>query len=345
MNKQLKFSIVLVSIIIFTTGVWWFANRKSPAPITSSSSVGIVLPENKIKNIVLKPRTFRKEKAVSDKIYEACLELWQDIDSLDLSANEEELISMVSSFDFHQCKLNDPTLLNLQQTVLATCFKVEATKTKSFACKQALIFYRSATHVEKDLKPSEVKDFSVLVDMLVTLFSQKDLDIKKMREIALQMKELEGDIPLVQKLSLMTEAINAVAFEKDKDNSELWEKLGNDFDQLDNRIKNDPQFADFMVLVKTEGMKPEKVAVWAQEAIKNPATQAKGYELKGYANWKMGNRAQAILDLENAIRANPKNESYSQVLKKIKEPNAGINDYHVVAMLGFSFDELFEFSR
>lgn len=345
MNKQLKLSIILISIIIFTTGVWWFANRRSPAPIPSTTSVATVHPENKIKNIVLKPRTFRKEKTVSDKVYEACLELWQDIDSLDLSASEEELQTLVSNFDFSLCKPGDTELKSLQNKVLAACLKTESAKTKKYECKQALIFYRSATHVDKNIKISSVRDFSVLVDMLVTLFSQKELDIKQMREIALQMKELEGEIPVVQKLSLMTEAINAAAYEKEKSTPELWEKLSNDFDQLDDKIKNDPQFADFMVLVKTEGMKPEKVAEWAQEAIKNPATQAKGYELKGYANWKQGNRAQAILDLQNAIRANPKNEWYPQTLKKIRNPNAGINDYQIVTMLGFSFDELFEFAR
>lgn len=347
LNKQLKLSLILLSLVIFTTGVWWFANRKPPTPVQASTPAPAPA-ENKIKNLVLKPRVFRNAATASDNAYAACLELWQDVDSLDLSATEEELISMASAFDFNLCKPRDPSLKNLQQAVMQACFKseVNTTQKKSYACKQALIFYRSATHVDKDLKVSSVKDFPTLVDMLVTLFgNQKDLDIKKMREIVQQMKELEGEIPLVQKLSIMTESINAIAYEKEKNTPELWEKLSNDFDQLDERIKNDPQFADFQILVKTQGMQLDKIPQWAAEAIQNPETKAKGHELMGYANWKNGNRVQAIADLENAIRTEPGNEWYPQILKKIKNPSAGINDYQVIAKMGFSFDELFEFSR
>lgn len=337
-------------MLALTGGLWIFSSRQKPTQIDYKITQKNI-PENKIKSMVLKPRTFRKTITTSDKAYEACLNLWQEVDSLDLSASEEEIISMVNAFDFSTCKPGEPGLKSLQQSVIQACFKPELNqnsqeeKKKSYACKQALIFYRSATHVDKNLKVSSVQDFSTLVDMLINLFSGKDIDIKKMREIVQQMKELEGELPLVQKLSIMTESINAIAFEKEKNTPELWDKLSNDFDQLDDKIKNDPQFTDFQILVKTEGMKVDKIAEWANEAIKNPETKAKGYELQGYANWKTGNRTQAIADLQNAIRAEPNNEWYPQVLKKISSPNAGINDYTITAKMGFSFDELFEFSQ
>ncbi len=348
MQKKIALTILFVIFI----GIWFFYWGTRKAKIVAfiedtnkNREQQKVLPKknNPIKKILLAPRpslnTHQKEKdqkrAIQDNV---CEDFKNKLNSLEISFDTDHLQKDIQNIKIPNCTQDGPHIKELKQRLQRICKENELDE-----CLTQMLFLRSAINAKLKIEIENVSDFSELVDLLLEAFShEKNFPVDRLAKIARQMEKLHPEYPIVQKISLVGETIEVLHSEDRKNNPEIWNDLIAKYSEMDEEVRNDPSLADFSFLVLTEGMKPDKIEAWANEAISRKQDQAKGYEMLGYLAWKKGEHQAAKSFLAKAIKASPNNEWYIKTMSEISRPDAAYDAYKITMNLGFSLDELLE---
>ena len=340
--------IIVLTVVMISALIYWSGQKKSkvsdltPSPNSAATTASHYLRQGRDFQGALA----EKSKEPNSSIPPACADYFDQLEKIDLQGGSEnsKMSYQILPNKPEGCTWKDDSLDLASAEFEKVCVntpleqKVNLSSSLSDACLTKLFFLRSAITrlLLKDRPISSISDAHQLVDLLFAEFaasaSSKSPDFSRIKEASDRMLELDPHLYVAAKTSVYSGAIQGLMAEQAKIGSENqskfnWQKVEADLARADRLNPADPSLDDARALIATHGFDPKKTLAYAENKVREFPETGRNYFLKGYAEWKLNQRPEAIADLKKAIALSPEHSEYPKLLIDLKKPEANADSY------------------
>ncbi len=374
----MKKGALIIFIFLFIAAAGLLAlNARRPAVVTLAEvtpTPTVTLKAEGVTKYIKSPRNFRS--AISSIGYsesgtfnKECVEYLSRLEAMNLSqlgTPNAKLTYRGLPEKPEKCAWTDPFLDRMQKDFQKVCKQTlnrKAPKPKeedvslhgtiSDDCSEKLFFMRAAVtrHILQEKQLAEINDLQQLVDLLYTEFVITDkntpLNHPRIQALSERILELNPALYVAAKTAAYATATEAVLASRNPSVDEstrnaLWKKTELALARTEDLKPRDSEMEDARAALITLGFDPEKTLDYTNAYISKYPSEARGYFLKAYAEWKKGSRDASLENLAKAIEREPTNLSYQELMTELKKPDAKPESFQGEFKFGVSTEDFKE---
>jgi hypothetical protein len=253
------------------------------------------------------------------------------------------------------CSPSDPKAAKILRYYATQCSEpvAEMKEAKFTDCAMALIMARSTfaalAHEPKPLE--EMTDLRDLADLLVAEFGEfytamSPAAILRLQAVADRMAAVDSNLVPAVKAGAMAAMLDGVMKKdaREKGNTDIsapdWAAFEKRVRQIEELSPNDPDLDTFQRIAHTSGMTTELVKRDSEARLERKPDDWHEHEVLAWANWRLGETADARAALREALRLNPRDEELRRNWTAIQRPNATKDSFKISMKVGIGLKDL-----
>lgn len=313
--------IALGSFILLCLGAGlWFYPSDSVTPLKIKSSK----TPSSSRKVFLGARS----KTITPSIVQnSCDELTSRLEDMDFNIPLEDWIMKFSANDFKECVL--PEYSDRFQDIQIHCFE----KLSEKECLTDAILLRAILRT-RGIADSEDRD--LMADLILSEFANKTKipDFEKLEKLSARMLEIDPDQASYQKLWASSKVIAKLS--KGKSVTNLETQIN---ERVNPEVWNDPNMKGVKLAMMT-GLEPENVEEYARGYLSQKSDSSM-HEVLGWSLWRQNRRAEALVELQTAMKLNPNDVWLKQQLIQLNSDSANSESYQARISLGIDVRDLY----
>ena len=320
MKKVLLPGLLIVTLI----AAYFYWSQKSAlvsAPTITKKS------QTSSRNLFLGARSqnLSKIKTTTSDSHDGCEDLTTNLERMDFNAPVDEWVLNFDKEALKKCQL--PLLADRLDLIQMHCFE----DFDEGLCATDAIFLRAQLRTRG---VEDAEDRELLADLILNEFAHNEPNFNKLNKLAEKMMVLDPDQKAYQKLWASSKVISKLF--NGKSPMDVAEEINA---RVNPELWNDPALNGIKMAMMT-GLEPANVEGYARGYL-TQKPDAVMHEVLGWSLWKQNRRAEAIDQLQQAIKMSPKDTWLKEQLKKVRSKGANAETYQTRIMLGLDVRDLY----
>lgn len=266
-----------------------------------------------------------KSNSAASDIQDGCEDLTRNLESMDFNAPVDEWVLNFDKVALKNCQL--PLLTERLEMIQKHCFE----ELDEGLCAMDAVFLRAQLRTRN---VEDAEDQELIADLIINEFAHNKPDFDKLNKLSEKMMVLDPDQKAYQKLWASSKVISKLF--KGKSPMDVAEEING---RVNPELWNDPALNGIKMAMMT-GLEPSNVEDYARGYL-TQKPDAVMHEVLGWSLWKQNRRAEAIDQLQQAIKMNPKDTWLKDQLKKVRGKGANAESYQTRIMLGLDMRDLY----
>lgn len=245
------------------------------------------------------------------------------------------LLTQLNDLDLSGEELNDFDKLNFDGCDAETVklAKEVCSETKFEKCLTQIVFLRAKLRT-RGIETSE--DPEMVADLIITEFNKTPPNFNKLEKLVGELLEQNPENKNFQKLWAMNKFLANI--DKKPLPANLKESI---YERVDPEVLDDPEFMSYRMFLET-GLDPSRAEEFSRSLVEQFPNRADAHEVLGWSLWQQNRRAEAITELERAIRLAPHDEWLRRTYKNVKDPKADRGAYQGRMSIGVKLEDLYQ---
>lgn len=314
-----KYLLLLLIPVIF-----YFLRGKEEQRPSAFHSAQSPANNEKARQLFLSKRTSVPADSVTEN---PCVIAAGKLNDIDFNIPVKEWLAHLDADTFIKC--TDPELKDRVTVIRNSCFTGKIVEQECFT---NLLMFRSSIRARSIKDPSTREE---LADMILSEFSKKEPDFKKLKEFSGELLRQDPNDKPVQKVWAMSAVI---AGDPRKLSPELIDEIYQNIDP--GEMKTDPELRSLEIIMKTN-LKPLSVEEYTRNALKEDQKDLSSREMLGWSLWQQGRREEAIAEVD-AILAQKDDPYLRKIREQLVKPDAKLESYPGRLSLGVKLEDLWD---